>query len=188
MRKIITWIGIMAITAMFLCTLNRLAFAYSFTGAATYDGLTGIWTYKYTPAIASGEYASELSLWVLPIWNATDANTTLEVGESYEVTVSPVGWSATVVNYSGGVVVDTTTYYSKVRWSTGTAVLGPYIFSDEFQLQSWAQPSTAYYDWRDGVGGIEGETVGPAAEPATVLLLGSGLIGIGWFARRKFRN
>lgn len=183
MKRLMVGIGFLVGAAMLLCTLSTSVLAYSFSATTAYNSGTQIWTYNYTGTVESLERVNELSLWLL-CQSSANLDKVLQAGESYEVTGTPVDWTVALSNFPGGFIpaAGEPTYYSQAAWISSGLLSGPASITG-FQLQSYSPPGDAYYAWRDGAG-IQGHTIGPAPEPATLLLFGSGLLGLAGLGRR----
>jgi hypothetical protein len=156
-----------------------------------FDGTldTGVWTdgegnYAYTYKInlhsASSDYISGLSIdfgnHLIP-WDFGDGETTSFWSNSF---FGPIG--PTEVNYSFGTV----------RWEfkdeNGDPILAPYNITFEFGVVANAPPHIISANLFDSGTEASPLTTSPVPEPGTMMLLGSGLVGLAGWGRKKFKK
>ena len=94
----------------------------------------------------------------------------------------PIAQSGLITGSSAGGTVTQNTNTVNVSYSPLTIKLGNTFFNID-PTTRFPAPSTG-----NGAVAITGTAVGPVPEPGTMLLLGAGLIGFGFSARKKFLN
>jgi hypothetical protein len=161
--------------------------AFIFGGGGANTGAFSILTnlnpvtmFPTTPANTPLPYSQGANT-VPPLISPIEVMTTTQAGETFSFFMT--SYNANFVTNSQGCIVEECLNVTGMGFFTGTGVInydntpGAFVFSTQLAA---GQTNTTF--------AASGFTLAPVPEPASLLLVGSGFLGIAGVARRKFRT